>query len=64
MSKNLIPPKEIVSKVLNISVDQLNDDSAYGETPNWDSLNHIDIINKQIYIPFNISESSEAFDIC
>jgi acyl carrier protein len=46
MSKNLKPPKEIVAKVLNISIDRLSDDSAYGETPNWDSLNHISIINE------------------
>ncbi|MCL2650921.1 MAG: acyl carrier protein [Candidatus Azobacteroides sp.] len=44
--KNLKSPKEIVARVLKISIDQLNDDSAYGETPNWDSLNHIDIINE------------------
>jgi len=46
MNRNLKSPKEIVSEVLNISIDQINDDSAYGETPNWDSLNHIDIINE------------------
>jgi acyl carrier protein len=46
MSKNLKPPKEIVAKALDISVDQLNDDSAYGETLNWDSLNHVSIINE------------------
>jgi acyl carrier protein len=46
MNKNLKPPKEIVAKVLNISTDQLSDDSAYGKTPNWDSLNHLGIINE------------------
>ncbi|MDR0604473.1 MAG: acyl carrier protein [Bacteroidales bacterium] len=46
MSKNLKPPKEIVAKALNISIDRLNDDSAYGETPNWDSLNHIGVIGE------------------
>lgn len=46
MSKNLKPPKEIVAKALEISVDQLDDNSAYGETPNWDSLNHVAIINE------------------
>jgi acyl carrier protein len=45
MSKELISPKEIVANALMISVDQLNDHSAYGETVNWDSLNHVDIIN-------------------
>jgi acyl carrier protein len=46
MSKIFKLPKEIVAKALNISIDQLSDDSAYGETPNWDSLNHIGIINE------------------
>ena len=46
MSRNLKPPKEIVAKALEISVDQLDDNSAYGETPNWDSLNHVTIINE------------------
>lgn len=46
MSNKLIPPKELVAKVLEISVDQLDDKSAYGETLNWDSLNHVAIINE------------------
>ena len=46
MSKKLISPIELVAKALEISVDQLNEDSAYGETPNWDSLNHLAIINE------------------
>ncbi|MPL94175.1 Acyl carrier protein [bioreactor metagenome] len=46
MNKNLKSPKEIVAKALDISVDQLNEDSAYGKTPNWDSLNHVSIINE------------------
>lgn len=46
MSKNLKPPKELVAKALEISVEQLNENSAYGETPNWDSLNHVSIINE------------------
>ncbi len=46
MSKDLITPKEIVAKALGISVDHLHDNSAYGETLNWDSLNHVSIINE------------------
>lgn len=46
MSKNLIPPIELVAKALEINIDQLNEDSGYGETPNWDSLNHVAIINE------------------
>ena len=46
MNNNLIPPMELVAKALEINIEQLNEDSAYGETPNWDSLNHVTIINE------------------
>lgn len=46
MGQNLKPPKEIVAKALEICIDELNDESAYGETLNWDSLNHVVIINE------------------
>lgn len=58
MSKNLIPPIELVAKALEISVDQLNEDSAFGETPKWDSLNHVAIINEiEINYEIEIPES-------
>jgi acyl carrier protein len=46
MSKHLKPPIELVAKALELSVDQVNEDSSFGETPNWDSLNHVTIINE------------------
>lgn len=46
MSKNLKNPKEIVAKALEISLAQLDDNSAFGETLNWDSVNHVTIINE------------------
>lgn len=46
MSKKLKSPFEIVAKTLKISVDNLNENSALGETPNWDSLNHVVIIGE------------------
>ena len=46
MSKKLMLPKELVAKALEISIEQLNEHSAYGETQNWDSLNHVAIINE------------------
>ena len=46
MSKKLKTPFEIVAKVLDISVDNLNENSAMGETPYWDSLNHVVIIGE------------------
>jgi acyl carrier protein len=44
MNEGLMLPRDLVAKVLGINVDILNDNSACGETPNWDSLNHVDII--------------------
>lgn len=46
MGRKIKSPKEIVAKALNISIEHLDDNSAYGETLNWDSLNHVDIINE------------------
>lgn len=46
MNKNLKSPFEIIAKALEISVDMLNENSAIGETPNWDSLNHVVIIGE------------------
>jgi acyl carrier protein len=46
MNKNIKTPFEGVAKVLEISVDMLNENSAIGETPNWDSLNHVVIIGE------------------
>ena len=39
-------PFEVVAKALDISIDLLNENSAIGETPNWDSLNHVVIIGE------------------
>ena len=39
-------PFEVVAKALEISIDLLNENSAIGETPNWDSLNHVVIIGE------------------
>ncbi len=39
-------PQEIVAEVLGISIDLLNDSSGYGNTPNWDSINQVVIINE------------------
>lgn len=46
MSENLKTPYQLVAFALNISPDLLNDDSALGEVPNWDSLNHVGIISE------------------
>jgi len=37
--------KEIIAKVLEVPVDQINEDTAIGDIPEWDSLSHIQIIS-------------------
>jgi len=46
MSKKLKSPYQVVANVLDISIDVLNENSCMGETPNWDSLNHVAIIGE------------------
>jgi acyl carrier protein len=36
--------KEIIALILEINPSQINDDSTSQEIPNWDSLNHMNII--------------------
>lgn len=43
---NMKLPFEVVAEALEISVEILNENSAIGETPNWDSLNHVVIIGE------------------
>lgn len=38
--------KKIMSEILEVSEDEIDDDSAIGDLPNWDSLNHLKIISK------------------
>ena len=37
-------PFDIVAKALEISVNEIDENSAMGKTPNWDSLNHVSVI--------------------
>ena len=46
MSEILTSPLDLVSKALEINRDLVNEDSAMGETPNWDSLNQVIIIGE------------------
>jgi acyl carrier protein len=46
MKKILKSPYDLVASVLEIKPELLNVNSAMGETPNWDSLNHVAIINE------------------
>jgi acyl carrier protein len=46
MKKILKSPFDLVAEVLVIRPELLTENSAMGETPNWDSLNHIAIIEE------------------
>ena len=37
--------KEIIAKVLEVNVEDINEDTAIGDIPEWDSLSHIQIIS-------------------
>ena len=36
--------KEIMESVLGVRAEEIQEDSAIGDLPNWDSLNHLKII--------------------
>ena len=37
--------KEIIAKVLEVKTEDINEDTAIGDIPEWDSLSHIQIIS-------------------
>ena len=37
--------KTIISSILGVDVSEIGDDTAIGDLPEWDSLNHIQIIS-------------------
>ncbi len=37
--------KEIIAEILKVDVEQINDDTAIGDIPEWDSLSQIQIIS-------------------
>lgn len=45
MDKIEIRVKEIIAKILNVSVDEIENDTAIGDIAEWDSLHHIQIIS-------------------
>lgn len=54
-------PFEVVAKALEISEDMLNENSAIGETPNWDSLNQVAIIG-ELEINYGIQIPNENIE--
>ena len=37
--------KEIIAQVLEVEVSEINNDTAIGDIPEWDSLSHIQIVS-------------------
>ena len=37
--------KEIIAKILEVKAEDINEDTAIGDIPEWDSLSHIQIIS-------------------
>lgn len=37
--------KKIIADILNVNVSKIDEDTAIGDIPSWDSLNHLRIIS-------------------
>ena len=57
---------EIISRVLNISIAQINDDSGSESIPEWDSFNMYVLLNeieKEFNIKFSLEETLEIKNV-
>ncbi|WP_456438557.1 acyl carrier protein [Psychroserpens sp.] len=61
MNKKLKTPFQVVADALEISVELLDENSAKDETQNWDSLNHITII-QEIEINYGMQIPNEDIE--
>lgn len=61
MKKILTSPIDLVAKVLELKPELVNEKSAMGETPNWDSLNHVIIIG-EIETSYGITIPNEEIE--
>lgn len=61
MKRILTSPFDIVAKALEISRDEIDENSAMGETPNWDSLNHVVLIG-ELEISYGIEIPNEDIE--
>ena len=44
MRKKLKKPYDLVAEALVVKPDSLNENSAMGQHPNWDSFNHLSVV--------------------
>ena len=46
MTTTEVKVKQIIAAILGVSIDEVQEDTAIGDLPSWDSLNHLQIIAK------------------
>ncbi len=57
---------EIISRVMNVSISQINDDSGSESIPEWDSFNMYVLLNeieKEFNIIFSLEETLEIKNV-
>lgn len=58
--------KEIIARELGVSIDEIQDDLAIGDLPEWDSLHHVAIIaalQKEFGITFSPDDLMDVEDV-
>lgn len=66
MSINKESVKELIAKVLNVSVSVVDDELAVGDIPEWDSLAHMRIIaalESDLGVVLDIEQTLEIEDV-
>lgn len=64
--ETLIKVREIVAQVCGVDVNEVNENSAIGDFPQWDSIGHLTIlstIESQMGISFEPEEMMELEDV-
>lgn len=61
MKRILTSPFDLVAKTLEISREEINENSAMGKTPNWDSLNHVALIG-ELEISYGVQIPNEDIE--
>lgn len=57
---------KIISEVLEVPLDQITDDLAYGELENWDSIAHMEMVGRfeeELDVSLDIEEITDMENI-
>ena len=57
---------EIISRILEVDVDEIELDTAIGDLPEWDSIHHLQIIvelEKEFAVKYSQNELAELEDV-